>query len=75
MSSEAPRLPLLPFDEAGAGEKVRFAEDGWNGRNPAEVARAYTPDSTWRNRAEIRKFLWPLGRRPGDHPGLSDLCV
>ena len=20
-----------------------------------------------------RKFLWPLGRRPDDHPGLSDL--
>jgi hypothetical protein len=20
-----------------------------------------------------RKYLWPLGRRPGDHPGLSDL--
>lgn len=20
-----------------------------------------------------RKFLWPIGRRPGDHPGLSDL--
>jgi hypothetical protein len=20
-----------------------------------------------------RKFYWPLGRRPGDHPGLSDL--
>lgn len=22
--------------------------------------------------AEDRKFLWPLGRRPDDHPGLSD---
>ncbi|HVE53892.1 MAG TPA: DUF1348 domain-containing protein, partial [Ramlibacter sp.] len=21
--------------------------------------------------AEQRKFLWPLGRRPDDHPGLS----
>jgi nuclear transport factor 2 (NTF2) superfamily protein len=20
-----------------------------------------------------RKFLWPLGRRPDEHPGLSDL--
>ncbi|EAY67275.1 hypothetical protein P355_1138 [Burkholderia cenocepacia KC-01] len=20
-----------------------------------------------------RKFFWPLGRRPDDHPGLSDL--
>ena len=24
-------------------------------------------------RAEDRKFHWPLGRRPDDHPGLSDL--
>jgi nuclear transport factor 2 (NTF2) superfamily protein len=22
---------------------------------------------------EDRKFHWPLGRRPDDHPGLSDL--
>lgn len=24
-------------------------------------------------KAEDRKFFWPLGRRPDDHPGLSDL--
>jgi uncharacterized protein len=24
-------------------------------------------------RADDRKFHWPLGRRPDDHPGLSDL--
>lgn len=24
-------------------------------------------------REEERKFYWPLGRRPDDHPGLSDL--
>ena len=22
-----------------------------------------------------RKFHWPLGRRPDDHPGLSDFCL
>ncbi|MEP1610668.1 MAG: nuclear transport factor 2 family protein [Roseobacter sp.] len=153
---EAPRHPLPPFTEASAREKVRLAEDGWNGRNPAKVALAYTPDSKWRNRAEFpqgraeieqfltrkwdkelsyrlikelwaytdnriavryayeyhddsgnwfraygnenwefdengfmanrhasinerpitaqeRKFHWPLGRRPDDHPSLSDL--
>jgi nuclear transport factor 2 (NTF2) superfamily protein len=135
-------------------QKVRLAEDAWNNRDPAKVALAYTPDSTWRNRAEFitgraeieaflrrkwareldyrlikelwtfggnriavrfayefhddsgtwfraygnenwefdtegymarriasineapiaeadRKFRWPLGRRPDDHPGLS----
>ncbi|WP_299083132.1 nuclear transport factor 2 family protein [uncultured Ruegeria sp.] len=156
MSTEPPRHPLPPFSKATAIEKVRLAEDGWNGRNPAKVALAYTPDSKWRNRAEFpqgraeieefltrkwnkeldyrlikelwaytdnriavryayeyhddsgnwfraygnenwefdengfmayrhasinekpiteaeRKFRWPLGRRPDDHPGLSDL--
>ena len=150
------RPPLPPFTEQTAIQKVRLAEDGWNGRDPAKVALAYTPDSKWRNRAEFitgreaieaflrrkwareldyrlvkelwtfagnriavrfayefhddsgtwfraygnenwefeadglmrrriasinehpiaeseRKFLWPLGRRPDDHPGLSAL--
>ncbi len=145
-----------PFTEATAIQKVRAAEDAWNGRDPATVALAYTPDSVWRNRAEFlrgraeikafltrkwvheldyrlikelwtfvgnriavrfdyeyhddsgnwfraygnenwefaddglmsrrlasinehpiseseRKFLWPLGRRPDDHPGLGEL--
>ena len=30
-----------------------MAEDAWNGRDPAKVALAYTPDSQWRNRAEF----------------------
>lgn len=156
MSTEAARHPLPPFTRETAIEKVRLAEDGWNGRNAAKVALAYTPDSKWRNRAEFpqgrtqieeflnrkwakeldyrlikelwafegnriavryayeyhdgsgnwyraygnenwefddngymtrrfasinehpikegdRKFRWPLGRRPDDHPSLSDL--
>nr|WP_319385987.1 nuclear transport factor 2 family protein [uncultured Roseibium sp.] len=155
MTDEAPRHPLPPFTEETARQKVRLAEDGWNSRDPAKVALAYTPDSVWRNRAEFprgrqeiedfltrkwdkeldyrlikelwaftgnriavryayeyhddsgnwfraygnenwefdangfmahrhasinekpiredeRKFRWPLGRRPDDHPGLSD---
>jgi nuclear transport factor 2 (NTF2) superfamily protein len=150
------RPPLPPFDDHTAAQKARLAEDAWNGRDPAQVALAYTPDSQWRNRAEFirgrdaieaflkrkwtreldyrlikevwahagnriaarftyeyhddsgnwfraygnenwqfnqdglmerriaiinehpiaeadRKFHWPLGRRPDDHPGLSEL--
>lgn len=150
------RPPLPPFTEETAIQKVRLAEDGWNGRDPAKVALAYTEDTRWRNRAEFlngrkeveefltrkwnkeldyrlikelwafkdnriavryayewhddsgswfrsygnenwqftedglmqfrfacindlpikeaeRKYHWPLGRRPDDHPGLSDL--
>ena len=152
----AQRPPLPPFTAETARQKVRLAEDAWNGRNPARVALAYTPDSRWRNRAEFingraeieafltrkwnreldyrlikelwtfagnriavrfayeyhddsgnwfraygnenwefddnglmrrriasindlpiaeseRLYRWPLGRRPDDHPGLSDL--
>ncbi len=150
------RAPLAPFTSDSAIEKVRLAEDGWNSRDAAKVALAYTPDTRWRNRVEFasdreqaqafltrkwkteldyrlikelwaftgnriavryaygyrndrgqwflaygnenwefaedglmahrhasinempireedRKFRWPLGRRPDDHPGLSDL--
>ena len=47
------RPPLPPFTEATAIQKVRMAEDGWNGRDPGKVALAYTPNSQWRNRAEF----------------------
>lgn len=150
------RPPCPPFTVETAAQKVRAAEDGWNSRDPARVALAYTPETVWRNRAEFiegraqieaflrgkwekeqeyrlikelwahdanriavrfayewrdangswfrsygnenwefapnglmrrriasindlaigegeRKFHWPLGRRPDDHPGLSDL--
>ncbi len=156
MTRPTTRPPLPPFTAETARAKVRAAEDGWNSRDPARVALAYTPDSQWRNRAEFldgrdqieafltrkwareldyrlikelwafagnriavrfayefrdaagnwfraygnenwefdehglmqrriasindlavaeaeRKFHWPLGRRPDDHPGLTEL--
>ena len=51
--SEAPRPPLPPFTAGTAAQKVRMAEDAWNGRDPHKVALAYSPDSRWRNRAEF----------------------
>lgn len=154
MSTQRPPLP--PFTAETSAQKVRLAEDSWNGRDPDKVALAYTTNSQWRNRAEFvqgrpaivefltrkwhreldyrlikelwafhddriavrfayewhddsgnwfrsygnenwefdgdglmcrrlacindapireadRKYHWPLGRRPDDHPGLSDL--
>jgi len=47
------RPPLPPFTDSSARLKVRAAEDGWNGRDPAKIALAYTVDSKWRNRAEF----------------------
>lgn len=51
------RPPFPPFTEETAKAKIRAAEDGWNGRDPAKVAMTYTPDSRWRNRSEF-----PSGR-------------
>jgi uncharacterized protein len=47
------RPPLPPFTAETAAQKVRLAEDGWNTRDPARAALAYTEDSRWRNRAEF----------------------
>ncbi|MFR0653845.1 DUF1348 family protein [Pantoea sp. SIMBA_079] len=156
MSDAHLRPPLPPFTRETAMEKVRLAEDGWNTRDAAKVALAYSTDTQWRNRTEFahireeaeaflarkwkkeleyrlikelwafdgnriavryayewrddsgnwfrsygnenwefegdglmkrrfacindmpikeseRKFFWPLGRRPDDHPGLTAL--
>ena len=156
MSTAEVRQPVPPFTHETAILKIRLAEDGWNSRDAAKVALAYTPDTKWRNRTEFvtsraeaeafltrkwnleieyrlikelwaftenriavryayewhddsgtwfrsygnenwefaesglmahrfacindlpiseaeRKFRWPLGRRPDDHPSLSQL--
>ncbi|MBK8157446.1 MAG: nuclear transport factor 2 family protein [Rhodospirillaceae bacterium] len=49
--------PLPPFTRETAIQKVRKAEDAWNGRDPVAVSLAYTVDSRWRNRADF-----PVGR-------------
>lgn len=50
---DAQRPPLPPFTLETATQKVRFAEDAWNTRDPGKVSLAYTVDSHWRNRAEF----------------------
>ena len=47
------RPPLPPFTLASATQKVRLAEDGWNSRDAAKVALAYSADTRWRNRVEF----------------------
>ncbi|MCJ8290342.1 MAG: nuclear transport factor 2 family protein [Crocinitomicaceae bacterium] len=44
------KLPLPPFTEETAKQKVQMAEDGWNSKDPNKVSLAYTIDSEWRNR-------------------------
>ena len=74
------RPPLPPFNLDTASRKVRVAEDGWNSRNPAQVALAYTRDSQWRNRHEflngraaIEAFLTDKWRRENDYRLIKEL--
>jgi hypothetical protein len=74
------RLPIPPFTQETATQKVRLAEDAWNTREPARVALAYTPDSQWRNRAEflqgreaIEAFLTRKWNRELDYRLIKEL--
>jgi nuclear transport factor 2 (NTF2) superfamily protein len=74
------RPPLPPFTAETAAQKVRMAEDGWNSKEPARVALAYTPDSRWRNRseflqgrAEIGAFLTRKWSREQDYRLIKEL--
>ena len=44
------RLPLPPFNEESAKQKVKMAENGWNLKNPEKISMAYSAESQWRNR-------------------------
>lgn len=74
------RAPIPPFTAETAALKVRAAEDGWNGRDPAKVALAYTPDSIWRNRSEflqgraqIEAFLTQKWQKENDYRLIKEL--
>lgn len=78
MSTQRPPLP--PFTRETAIEKVRLAEDGWNSREPAKVALAYTQDTSWRNRAEfangrkeVEEFLTRKWNRELDYRLIKEL--
>lgn len=58
------KLPLPPFTEETARQKVQMAEDAWNTKDPEKVSLAYTVDTEWRNRdlflngrEEVKAFL------------------
>jgi uncharacterized protein len=79
MSASTSNLPP-PFTRESAILKVRKAEDGWNSRNPQQVALAYTPDSVWRNRSEflngreeIVSFLMRKWQRELDYRLIKEL--
>ena len=80
MTVETLQKLVPPFSRETAAQKVRHAEDGWNSRNPEQVALAYTPDSVWRNRsefitgrAEIIRFLTQKWQRELEYRLIKEL--
>jgi nuclear transport factor 2 (NTF2) superfamily protein len=76
----APRMPVPPFSEQDARQKVLMAENAWNTKDPVRVAGAYTADSVWRNRDEfirgrdeIEAFLTRKWERERDYVLRKDL--
>ena len=60
--------PLPPFTQETAVTKARLADDGLMRLRLANINDLPIKESE-------RKYRWPLGRRPDDHPGLSDICA
>ena len=50
-----------------------FGNENWEFDGNGLMARRYACLNDMPIREAERKFHWPLGRRPDDHPGLSDL--
>ena len=79
MVSQA-KPPVPPFTEETARAKVKAAENAWNTRDPEVVAKAYTEDSQWRNRAEfftgreaIKEFLTRKWAKELDYKLMKEL--
>jgi len=50
-----------------------YGNENWEFTPQGLMARRYASINDLPIRADERKFHWPLGRRPDDHPGLSEL--
>jgi uncharacterized protein len=50
-----------------------YGNENWEFTDQGFMARRYASINDLPIEASERKFFWPLGRRPDDHPGLSEL--
>src|SRR3569833_769793 len=79
-SSAMSRTQFPPFTLETARQKVRMAEDAWNGRDPERVSLAFSDNSTWRNRgvffsgrAAIVEFLTRNWQKEQEYRLIKDL--
>jgi uncharacterized protein len=50
-----------------------YGNENWEFTDQGYMARRYASINDLPMQASDRKYFWPLGRRPDDHPGLSEL--
>ena len=50
-----------------------YGNENWEFNDHGFMMRRYASINDLAIKESERKFFWPLGRRPDDHPGLSDL--
>ncbi|GHD99833.1 50S ribosomal protein L21 [Defluviimonas sp. 20V17] len=50
-----------------------YGNENWMFDDAGLMERRFASINDMPISAEARKFFWPLGRRPDDHPGLSEL--
>ncbi len=50
-----------------------YGNENWEFNSLGYMQRRFASINDLRIREQDRKFHWPLGRRPDDHPGLSEL--
>ena len=59
-------------DDAGQWYRS-YGNENWEFTERGLMQQRYASINDLPIRAEQRKFFWPLGRRPDDHPSLSEL--
>ena len=50
-----------------------YGNENWEFNDQGFMMRRFASINDMPIADDARKFFWPLGRRPDDHPGLSDL--
>ncbi len=68
----AARFAYEWHDDAGQWYRS-YGNENWEFNDQGFMQRRFASINDLPIKAEDRKFFWPLGRRPDDHPGLSDL--
>lgn len=59
-------------DESGQWYRS-YGNENWEFNEHGFMHRRFASINDLPIKAAERKFFWPMGRRPDDHPGLSDL--